>query len=108
MLFGASMPVVAIAAGIGACIGSIFGRRMYTHSVPHEHHDAVHRELRDSGVLVAVHVCPENQSDAARILREAGGADIERATGRWQRGKWADFDPLHTPEPLAELNQQQA
>lgn len=108
MLFGASMPVVVIAAGVGACLGSILGRRMYARSVPRVPHEAVHREMRDSGVLVAVHVCPENQLDAARILREAGGADIERATGQWQRGKWADFDPLHTPEPLGELNQQQA
>jgi hypothetical protein len=108
MLFGAAMPVVVLAAAVGACIGSIMGRRMVARGEPHEHREVVHREMRDSGVLVAVHVGPENQMDAARILREAGAADIERATGRWQRGRWADFDPLHTPEPLGELNQQQA
>ena len=45
-------------------------------------------ETRDSGVLVAVHVSPDNQLDAARVLRDAGGATIERATGRWQQGRW--------------------
>ncbi|ACC71319.1 hypothetical protein PPMP20_13280 [Paraburkholderia phymatum] len=106
--FAASTPVVIIAAGVGAYLGLLVGKMAHARSQPHEHHDIVHHELRNSGVLVAVHVSPENQMDAARILREAGGADIERATGRWQRGKWADFDPRQTPVPLAELNQQQA
>ncbi|MEM5389431.1 hypothetical protein VSR68_38615 [Paraburkholderia phymatum] len=106
--FAASMPVVVIAAGTGAYLGALVGRMVHARSGPHEHHDVVHHELRNSGVLVAVHVCPENQMEAARILRETGGADIERATGRWQRGKWADFDPRQTPVPLTDLNQQQA
>ncbi|SEI82043.1 glycine zipper domain-containing protein [Paraburkholderia diazotrophica] len=106
--FAASMPVVVIAAGTGAYLGALVGRMVHARSRPLEHHDVVHHELRNSGVLVAVHVCPENQMEAARILREAGGADIERATGRWQRGKWADFDPRQTPVPLTDLNQQQA
>jgi hypothetical protein len=80
----------------------------HAQSHPHEHHDVVHHELRNSGVLVAVHVSPENQMEAARILRETGGADIGRATGHWQRGKWADFDPRQTPVLLTELSQQQA
>ena len=80
----------------------------HAQSHPHEHHDVVHHELRNSGVLVAVHVSPENQMEAARILRETGGADTERATGHWQRGKWADFDPRQTPVLLTELSQQQA
>jgi hypothetical protein len=106
--FAASMPVIVIAAGVGAYLGSMVGAMWHARGQPHEHHDVVHHEMRNSGVLVAVHVSPENQLDAARILRDAGGADIERASGRWQRGRWADFDPRRTPEPLAELNQQQA
>ncbi|CAG9222262.1 conserved hypothetical protein [Paraburkholderia sabiae] len=106
--FAASVPAVVIAAGVGAYLGLLVGKMTHTRSQPHEHHDVVHREMRNSGVLVAVHVSPENQIEAARLLREAGGADIERATGHWQRGKWADFDPRQTPVPLGELNQQQA
>ncbi|MEI6001258.1 hypothetical protein H3V53_30020 [Paraburkholderia bengalensis] len=106
--FAASVPVVVIAAGVGAYLGSLVGKLVQARSAPQEHHDIVHHELRNSGVLVAVHVCPENQMEAARILRETGGADIERATGRWQQGKWADFDPRATPVPLTELSQQRA
>jgi hypothetical protein len=108
-VFSASMPIVVIAAGVGAYLGSLVGKMAVpAHVQPHEHHSVVHHEMRNSGVLVAVHVSPENQMEAARLLREAGGADIERATGHWQRGRWADFDPRQTPVPLAELNQQQA
>ncbi|MBP0591633.1 hypothetical protein J8I87_18240 [Paraburkholderia sp. LEh10] len=106
--FAASMPVIVIAAGVGAYLGVLVGRMVHARTRPREHHDVVHHELCNSGVLVAVHVCPENQREAARILREAGGADVERATGRWQNGKWSDFDPRQTPVPFAELNQQQA
>ena len=56
--------------------------------------------LRDSGVLLEAHVTPDTQYDAARILRDAGGQTIERATGRWQQSRWVDFDP-RTPEPIA-------
>jgi hypothetical protein len=59
-------------------------------------------------VLVAVHVCNDNQLDAAAILREAGGTDLERASGNWRQGRWADFDPTSTPVPLGDLNQQHA
>jgi uncharacterized protein YcfJ len=108
MGFAASLPIVAIAAGVGAYIGARVGAMLQARGGPPVHHEHVHREWRDSGVLVAVHVSQENQIEAARILREAGGADIERATGRWQQGRWADFDPRSTPIPLTELNQQQA
>jgi hypothetical protein len=47
-------------------------------------------------------VTPDTQIDAAQTLREAGGAEIERATGRWQHGKWADFDPTRPPVELDE------
>ncbi|GAA5240621.1 hypothetical protein BMMON2_34430 [Burkholderia mallei] len=63
-------------------------------------HDAIHHETRASGMLVAVHVTADSQADAARALAEAGGADIERATGRWQSGRWADFDPTRAPQPF--------
>jgi hypothetical protein len=55
-----------------------------------------------------VHVSPDNQLDAARVLREAGGVAIERASGRWQQGRWADFDPLKTPVPLNEFSEKHA
>jgi uncharacterized protein YcfJ len=108
MGFAASLPVVVIAAGVGAYIGAKIGAIIQARSGPPAHHERIHHELRHSGVLVAVHVTPENQLEAAQLLRAAGGADIERATGHWQQGRWADFDPRSTPVLLTELNQQQA
>jgi hypothetical protein len=98
-----SAPVLvsAIAAGVGAYIGSLVGAMYRTRdtgqNVRPEH---VHYEQRDSGVLLAVHVTPETQQQAAQVLRDAGGASIERATGRWQQGRWADFDPTRPPQPV--------
>jgi hypothetical protein len=108
MAFAASLPVVVIAAGVGAYLGLRVGVFLQSRNASAVHHELVHHELRNSGVLVAVHVCEDNQLDAATVLREAGGTDLERATGRWQRGRWADFDPTTTPEPLGELGQQHA
>jgi S-formylglutathione hydrolase FrmB len=98
-----------IAAGGGAYIGSLVGAMSRTRDTGKTgHHLPFHEEARASGVLVAVHVSPDNQLDAARVLREAGGATIEKATGRWQQGRWADFDPTRTPEPLNEYSQKHA
>ncbi|RKP44891.1 glycine zipper domain-containing protein [Trinickia fusca] len=108
-----SSVVVAIAAaGVGAYVGAMLGatvhRRMSTSpSVSEVAQHAVHRETRDSGVLVAVHVSPDNQLRAAQVLAHAGGQAIERANGRWQQGRWADFDPTTPPVPL-EVNQREA
>ncbi|MEC5406280.1 hypothetical protein VOM14_12055 [Paraburkholderia sp. MPAMCS5] len=107
--FSAPLLVSAIAAGVGAYIGSLAGAMWRTREGDKPgHRAAFHEETRDSGVLVAVHVSPDNQLDAARVLREAGGVAIERATGRWQQGRWADFDPLKKPVPLSEYSEKRA
>ncbi|NIF52937.1 hypothetical protein [Burkholderia sp. Ax-1724] len=107
--FSAPLLVSLIAAGVGAYAGSLAGAMSRTrehaktgYRVPY------HEELRDSGVLVAVHVSQDNQLEAARVLREAGGMAIEKATGRWQQGRWADFDPSKTPEPFNEFVEKRA
>jgi hypothetical protein len=99
--FSAPLIVTLVAAGVCAYIGSLVGAMLRMREAGNE-------ETRDSGVLVAVHVSPESQLDAARVLREAGGAAIERATGRWQQGRWADFDPLKPPVPLDEFSEKHA
>jgi hypothetical protein len=107
--FSAPLLVSAIAAGVGAYIGSLAGAMWRTRDAGQAgHRTPFHEEARDSGVLVAVHVSPDNQFEAARVLREAGGVSIERATGRWQQGRWADFDPLKTPVPLNEYSEKRA
>jgi hypothetical protein len=107
--FSAPLLVSLIAAGVGAYVGSLVGAMSHTrHGEKAGHRSPFHEETRDSGVLVAVHVSPDNQLDAARVLREAGGVAIERASGRWQQGRWADFDPLKKPVPLNEFAEKRA
>jgi len=101
--FSAPVLVSAIAAGVGAYIGSLIGAMYKTRERgQHGHREFTHGETRDSGVLLAVHVTPESQHQAAHVLREAGGVAVERATGRWQQGRWADFDPTQPPHPVEE------
>src|SRR5215475_8116066 len=44
MAFSASVPVVVIAAGVGAYLGTLVGKMAQARSGPHEHHDVVHHE----------------------------------------------------------------
>ena len=102
-IFAAPLLVSAIAAGVGAYVGSLIGAMYRTRGGgKHPHVQPAHHETRESGVLLAVHVTPQTQPGAAQILREAGGVAIERASGRWQQGRWADFDPTRPPIELDE------
>lgn len=101
-LFTASLAIAVCAAGVGAYLGAMIGKLVHRRDFSREHlrelkHAAVHRATRASGMLVAVHVTPETQRVAAEALAEADGQDVERATGRWQLGHWADFDPTQAP-----------
>jgi hypothetical protein len=108
-VFSAPLLVSLIAAGVGAYVGSLVGAMSRTREHGKSGHRVLyHEEARRSGVLVAVHVSPDNQLEAARVLREVGGVSIEKATGRWQQGRWADFDPLRTPEPIQEFAEKRA
>ncbi|CAB3771099.1 hypothetical protein [Paraburkholderia solisilvae] len=101
--FAAPLLVSVIAAGVGAYVGSLIGAMSRTRGGgKHAHAEHVHHETRDSGVLLAAHVTPETQPLAAQTLSDAGGTDIERASGRWQHGRWADFDPTRAPARLDE------
>jgi hypothetical protein len=103
-------PLFVSVAGVGAYIGSLAGAMSHTRkSKPGSSTSHANEEnARHAGVLVAVHVSPESQNDAASTLREAGGMDIERASGRWKQGRWSDFDPLQPPHPVAEYAQRRA
>jgi hypothetical protein len=100
-LFSAPLLVSIIAAAVGAYVGSLVGAMSHTREGGRFGRQAAQDgETRDSGVLLAVHVSPASQYDAGRILRDAGGTAIERATGRWQQGRWADFDPTRPPDTI--------
>ncbi|QBQ98204.1 hypothetical protein [Paraburkholderia pallida] len=104
-LLNASLPSTVIAAAVGAWIGSRIGSGWQRRA---EHEERVHHETRQSGVLLAVHVSAENQATAAEVLREAGADDVERASGQWHGGHWADFDPTEAPTPYGQTGAQQA
>ena len=94
--------VFVIASAVGAYIGSFIGAMGTTrHAKDDPPLAASHREdqqpVRESGVLLAVHVTDETRRMAEDVLRDAGALEVERASGRWQRGKWADFNPVSAP-----------
>jgi hypothetical protein len=109
----ASFIAAMTAAGIGAYAGALFGGRLHAYlgmspNLRERVRHTVHHEMRESGVLVAVHVSPDNQAKAAQALDRAGALAIERATGHWQQGRWADFDPTVPPVPVTEFEQRHA
>lgn len=98
----APLGLLAVAA-VGAYIGSLMGALWVTgRSKPgvarNKGAPADHPEARHAGVLLALHTDPGREAEACRLLRDAGGMDVERAQGRWQDGHWVDFDPLQPPE----------
>jgi hypothetical protein len=114
-LFKAPIIVSAIAAGVFAYVGSLAGAMSHARSgkraqatSPDNHGSANALDARQSGVLLAVHVSPETQADAATILLDCGGKEVERASGQWRQGKWADFDPTIPPHPTTEFVEQRA
>lgn len=105
---GAATLIVIAAAGAGAYLGALGGalwmagrgrrspradRLAHTGAPAPDRHPSV----RAAGVMLALPVSPDREALARRVLRDAGGHDIERARGRWLDGKWQDFDPLTPP-----------
>jgi hypothetical protein len=94
--------VFVIASAVGAYIGSFIGAMGHARHgkddppIPASH-DRDQQPVREAGVLLAVHVSDETRRMAEELLREAGAEDVERASGRWQSGKWADFNPVSAP-----------
>ena len=97
VLISLHVPVLfsVVAAGVGAYIGSLAGAMFATRDEPQPEQppDATLR-TRHSGVLLATRVTPDKEAEAARVLAEAGGMDVEEAAGRWRNGEWVDFNPL--------------
>jgi hypothetical protein len=93
-------PLIMIA--VGAYIGSLIGA-MVKAKPAHEDtgtqvtsHEVI-EPIRESGVMLAVHVTEDSEVRVEDELRRAGARDVEHASGSWNNGKWADFDPLAAP-----------
>lgn len=52
---------------------------------------------RGGGVLLAARARGDRRDEAAGVLQEAGAADLEGASGKWEGGQWTDFDPQSKP-----------
>ncbi|HEY9278586.1 MAG TPA: hypothetical protein VIP51_00815 [Eoetvoesiella sp.] len=92
------LPIIG-GAGVGAYIGSLAGALYILGRVrPRALNQPELAKERSSGVVLAVHVELETERQAASVLRDAGGIEVERAQGRWVNGRWEDFDPLIAPE----------
>ena len=106
--FEYSSLVVIAAGGVGAYVGALIGAMVAIGRV-HRRRSSLtttastvkedHPPVRPAGVLLAVPVAPDKEAEVAQLLRESGGQDVERANGRWENGKWQDFDPLVPPQP---------
>lgn len=84
---------VAGGAAAGAYAGSLAG------AVERMGDERPAPQPRPAGVMVAVNAdTTEGEARAIDVLHEHGARMIERATGMWRNGKWADFDPVRAPE----------
>jgi hypothetical protein len=113
--------VLIVATGVGAYLGSLIGAMgligrgrkknafgismmgarpngQASQTADDSDPDYEHPAIRHAGVTLAVVADPSQRDLVTRILRETGGVDVERAAGRWENGKWADFDPVKPPE----------
>lgn len=97
LMFNAPVIVLILAVMVGAYIGSLLGALIATSAERKPRVPGEQTSLRRSGVLVAVHVGEAGEGEAARVLRDAGGKDVEQAEGRWRNGDWVDFDPREAP-----------
>ncbi|MGI4814637.1 MAG: hypothetical protein ACRYG5_06125 [Janthinobacterium lividum] len=109
--FHTFLAVTILAAGVGAYVGSLAGAMKRTRQsgppqTTRARDDTGTKEIRETGVLLAIHVNEENKAIAADVLREAGAHDVERASGRWAQGKWTDFDPLEPPHLAGDIGRE--
>ena len=86
-------------AGVGAYVGSLVGAMAGMHAGDPQQASAAEPVERAAGVMVAICVDRQGTAQSAlHVLRTHGAIEIERATGEWRDGSWADFDPRRTPQ----------
>lgn len=93
-------PLIMMA--VGAYLGSLIGamsKATPSHEdtpIPVSDHEML-QPIRESGVMLAVHVTEASEARVEDTLRQAGARDVEHASGEWSEGKWRNFDPLAAP-----------
>jgi len=86
---------IAGGAAVGAYTGSLVGSLKETNDEAQPGHE----DLRPAEVLVAVNAdaAGVGEDKIVSIFEESGAWQIERASGRWENGVWADFDAATLP-----------
>jgi hypothetical protein len=79
----------------GALVGGVTGSGGGEVEAKAERAEPVERR---SGMMVAVRADAVGVEQAIQTLRALGAHDIERATGEWRNGSWADFDAARPPD----------
>ena len=97
---GGLAAVAAVAgAGVGAYVGSLAGGLTGSRDGNPARATKDEPVERKAGVMIAVRADADGaQNTVIGVLREQGGADIERADGEWRDGEWVDFDPVSKPQ----------
>jgi len=116
--------VTAVGAGVGAHLGGLMGAMKGLGEAEEKHRQAQRAQAeeeggttesspldsacgeglplvheRRGGLMLAVRVAdPAKEETILDILYANDARDIEAATGRWDNGTWADFDPLSEPQ----------
>ena len=89
--------IIAGVTGVGALAGSVAGAVSGMDSAEESEQDGS-PESREGGLMVAVRVTPTTESAVRETLEAAGAEDIERASGEWRNGHWADLNPTEPPQ----------
>jgi len=95
--FGRTGLEIVAGGAVGAYLGSLGGALSMAGRRSRARPADPDVQVRHAGVLAAVHVQPEQETQVAEVLRQAGGKDVEHAEGRWREGRWVDFDPTEPP-----------
>ncbi len=94
---GGATFIMLAAAGVGGYLGALLGSLWLSGQrrkrQPSQRAPGLPAQA-PAGVMLAVRTAPDQEIEVRRILKDAGGAEIERAHGRWVDGQWQDFDPV--------------
>jgi len=92
--------IAATVAAVGAYTGSLVGA---LNKVGEDEAPQAPETVRHAGAMVAVNAISAAAIDEAiSVMRARGAKQVEQAEGRWENGKWQDFDPRATPHLVSD------
>ena len=83
----------ALFAAEGAVTGAILGAAFRLLTSPHKV-EITPNGIRRGGVLVVVKVDETEKDEAVQVMQQAGAADLENLTEKWDQRVWTRFEQL--------------